>query len=225
MDRAKAPQRLKKCLALSKSPEPHEAAAALRQAQKLMEAFDLDQDDVQRLEYANEAVSCPIQINQKTPLHLQSLVWLINHAFGVTAVIEHELRESDLSYRIRYFGPVSRIQLAAYTHTVVYRAMNNCWTKYLKENPRLRGVRGARSGFFLGFIDATNAQVIIFAMTDEGKARTDVVKAEHYGERGLVKTKTSNTSTLVSTGMAGLASGSAFALHRPMQADKLKITR
>lgn len=30
-------ERIKKCLALSQSSEPHEAAAALRQAQKLME--------------------------------------------------------------------------------------------------------------------------------------------------------------------------------------------
>ena len=34
--REKLISRLKKCLALSASPEPHEAAAALRQAQKLM---------------------------------------------------------------------------------------------------------------------------------------------------------------------------------------------
>lgn len=46
MDRDTALAKIKKCLALSKSAEPHEAAAALRQAQKLMQQFDLGEQDV-----------------------------------------------------------------------------------------------------------------------------------------------------------------------------------
>lgn len=40
-------RKIKKCLALSESSEPHEAEAALRQAQKLMEAHGISQVDLQ----------------------------------------------------------------------------------------------------------------------------------------------------------------------------------
>ena len=46
MTRDEALQKIKKCLALAASPEAHEAAAAMRQAQKLMEQFVLSAEDV-----------------------------------------------------------------------------------------------------------------------------------------------------------------------------------
>lgn len=46
MTRDEALEKIKKCLALASSPEPHEAAAALRQAQKLMQQFGLSETDV-----------------------------------------------------------------------------------------------------------------------------------------------------------------------------------
>jgi len=224
MDRAKALTLLKKCLALSKSPEPNEAAAAMHHAQKLMAKFGLEQDDVEAAEYGSEKVSCPIQANVKLPMHLTKLVWLINNAFAVTAVVEREMRISDESFAIRYFGPLSRIQLAAYTHTVIYRAMNASWTKYLAEKPFLKKEKGARMGFFLGWLDAIEEQVTALAMTDDERKRTDVVKSNHYG-KDLVKGKTSNMRVAGDTVTAGERAGAGFALHRPMQADKLKITR
>ena len=46
MDKDKALSKIKKCLALAASPNPHEAAAALRQAQKLMDEYGLTMTDV-----------------------------------------------------------------------------------------------------------------------------------------------------------------------------------
>ena len=46
MTRDEALDKIKKCLALAASPEAHEAAAALRQAQKLMAQFGLTETDV-----------------------------------------------------------------------------------------------------------------------------------------------------------------------------------
>lgn len=46
MTRDEALDKIKKCLALAASPEAHEAAAALRQAQKLMAQFGLSEADV-----------------------------------------------------------------------------------------------------------------------------------------------------------------------------------
>ena len=46
MTRDEALDKIKKCLALAASPEAHEAAAAMRQAQKLMAQFGLTETDV-----------------------------------------------------------------------------------------------------------------------------------------------------------------------------------
>lgn len=46
MKREDALKKIKKCLALSRSAESHEAAAALRQAQKLMEQFNLQEGEI-----------------------------------------------------------------------------------------------------------------------------------------------------------------------------------
>ena len=87
MDRAKLLSKIEKCLRLSKSSEPHEAAAALRQAQKMMELHGISEAELGAVGYGNEKVSVPIQVNKKLPIALATLVALIKKAFGVEAVV------------------------------------------------------------------------------------------------------------------------------------------
>lgn len=79
MTRDEALDKIKKCLALASSPEAHEAAAALRQAQKLMAQFDLTEADVSLSDVSEFA-----QAAQNTPLVQWEavLVKLIADAFG-----------------------------------------------------------------------------------------------------------------------------------------------
>ncbi|EXB26057.1 hypothetical protein J537_2336 [Acinetobacter baumannii 1437282] len=49
MNKKEVIEKIKKCLALSKSANQHEAATALRQAQALMEKFNIDVDDAELL--------------------------------------------------------------------------------------------------------------------------------------------------------------------------------
>lgn len=63
MTRDEALQKIKKCLALAASPNQHEAAAALRQAQKLMQQFGLSEVDVSLAdvaEAAQQAMNAPL---------------------------------------------------------------------------------------------------------------------------------------------------------------------
>ena len=48
--------KIKKCLALATSSNPHEAAAAMRQAQKLMERFGISEDDIDIAEVTESAI-------------------------------------------------------------------------------------------------------------------------------------------------------------------------
>ncbi len=60
MTRDKALAKIKKCLALGRSTNPHEAAAAMRQAQKLMAEHGLNDTDVKLipLHTSHPSLSC-----------------------------------------------------------------------------------------------------------------------------------------------------------------------
>jgi hypothetical protein len=56
MDNRKIMDKIRKCLALSQSANEHEAAAALRQAKKLMEAHNISAEDVKAAEVSEARV-------------------------------------------------------------------------------------------------------------------------------------------------------------------------
>ena len=56
MNRSDALLKIKKCLALAASSNPHEAAAAMRQAQKLMAQFQISESDVSLAEVSETSV-------------------------------------------------------------------------------------------------------------------------------------------------------------------------
>src|SRR3546814_513266 len=73
--------KIKKCLALSASPEPAEAAAAMRQAQKLMEKYNIDMATVERPEIFEARVHSKMSVS--TPKRWEvALVAGICRAFG-----------------------------------------------------------------------------------------------------------------------------------------------
>jgi hypothetical protein len=222
MDKQTVFDKIKKCLALGASSNPHEAAAALRQAQKLMDMHGVTQADIDALGYSGETVEVPIQVNKKiVPLHLQHFINLIKKAFGVKLVISHNVRVSDTSYMIHYFGPTARVQMAAYAHVVLFRAMNGAWTKYLRENPDARGQRGARSSFFIGWIHGVSEKVEAIGYSDVERAATDIVLKAAY--QSLVKTKSGKVQWDDEVAGAGVRAARDFDIHRPMNQDKLRL--
>ncbi len=75
-------QRIRKCLALGTSPEPHEAAAALRQARKLMDQYGISDDQV-KLADVNEKSASAGRDAQTPPSWITDLARIICEAFGV----------------------------------------------------------------------------------------------------------------------------------------------
>jgi hypothetical protein len=222
MDREKAMDKIEKCLRLSKSSEPAEAAAALRQAQKMMAAHGITEADLGAAGYGDEKVSCPIQVNVKVNLVLNQLIWTIRDAFGVDAVLEHEKRVTDYSYAVRYIGPNDRVKLAAYAHTVVYRAMTRAWEKHIIADPWVKRVRGARAGFQLGWLETVRSQITALAMTDEDKTGVALVRQRLYG-RELTKSKVNGLAVDGNAMQEGKAAASDFRLNRPVGEQALRL--
>jgi len=161
-DRKRVLERIEKCLNLAKSNEPHEAAAALRQAQKLMAAHGVTEKDVFGETVTNELIITPEPAKRKLPMYMSRIVGLIQRAFGVQALIEPVWHGRNWRMGIRYFGPKGRPQLAVYTHAIIWRQLSLAWNQYAKDNPWMVDQKGARTGFWIGWLDQVRAQVVAF---------------------------------------------------------------
>lgn len=235
-DKGKVLDKIRKCLALGKSANEHEAAAALRQAQKMMQAHGLTDDDVGLVEYLSAQVITDYEFprgrfeikdgkpNMRRPMPrtVGSVVSLIMHAMGVSACMERQAKGGSYFIAIRYFGTRSRVLTAVHAHEVVYRACGRAWRHHLGQFPGLRGQPGARAGFYYGWcsVVARSVQALVTSGEDQEKTRRKI--ASHYREApptGDVNTRKIYGSTLE----AGVEAGADFQIRRPIDEDKRRI--
>jgi hypothetical protein len=209
VDRAKILSKILKCLALSKSCNEHEAAAALRQAQKLMVAHDVSERELGLLSYTSSTVTTNHAVAAVIPVTLSSIIHLIRGAFGVRSLC---LREKY--FVVKYYGPESRVMLAAYAHDVVNKAIKSAWAKELETNPQYKGHRGAKAGFYSAWCAAVRQQVADFAMGDDEVERTVERLAQDYPNTR--KSKVNNQRVLISAMSSGAKAAEGFSLHRPI---------
>lgn len=214
MDRAKLIEKIQKCLSLSKSPEPHEAAAALRQAQKLIALHGVTDNELGFASYASEKVDCPVQAGRTLPEYLATLCSLMQRAFGVRVTVHREIRVSDPSWCVTYYGKADRVALAAYSHPVVWRAMHSSWAQFQKNNPQLKGVTGARSGFFIGWIFGVAKCVTDLGLSDEERQELDSYFDNEVGK--VAQSATSKVKMNTRAVHAGIEASRNFSLHRPI---------
>lgn len=234
MDRETLLKKIKKCLALGKSSNEHEAAAALRQAQKLMEMHGLTEEDVGQTEYVHAVVVTdyewpdPMGRNPgrgvKIPLIIKAVCNLIGHAIGVEKVYEPFKKGNYDMFAVRYFGPRARVMMAEHAHTVVYRAVGRAWRAYLKDNPWIKGRAGGRAGFYMGWCRGVVDKVAAMVPTDEEKRGTELAKSRHYGRELQLERKGERT-LYGNTLEAGAKASADFDMHRPLHESRLRIGR
>lgn len=212
--------RIQKCLNLGKSSEPHEAAAALRQAQKMMEAHGISEADIAGAGIDDSKVDCPIQAGKKVPIQLSLLMRLIKKAFGVDAVVMRTIRVSDASWTVHYFGSPHRLPMATYAHNVVYKAMEQAWAKARVDNPMWAGVRGGRGSFQIGWLESIADKIEAIGFTPEEQMALEIRLNATYP--ALYKTKVGPIALYDGVRNAGNKEGSSFSLHRPMNASERK---
>lgn len=212
--RKKLVGRLKKCLALSKSPEPHEAAAALRHAQALMTELGMTEDDLDGLEMADAVVKTREGFGRCRTM--SSLATMMENAFGVKAVFEANPGSAN-RLNVRYIGPRARVMLAEYAHHVVWRAMQSAWDELLVTRPWMKADGGKRQAFHLGWLRAVREKVEALAPT-EAEERAIQRYCDRLYRGGLVTQEAHKGKRLDSSAyMAGAAAASDFQLHRPVE--------
>jgi hypothetical protein len=155
-------QRIRKCLALSGSSEPNEAAAALRQAQKLMEKFGISEDQVQVSEVKESACTAGRSV-QTPPAWLTEIARLVSAAFCVKHFYGITLTGSC---KFVFVGVGPAAEVASYTFTVLRRKCTSARDLYYR---RQRGRRASRvrraDAYAWGWAVAVGAKVREFAQT------------------------------------------------------------
>lgn len=207
--------KIEKCLRLSKSSEPHEAAAALRQAQKLMQQYQITEDDLVGNKVHSTLVITTEPAQDRIPMYLVYLYNLVIRACGVDVVLERPVHGKGHRLAFRYFAVSQRSQLAAHAHVVCTRAMDKDWRAHLAKHPELYDARGARAGFRIGWILAVEKQVMEFGLTDDEAEITRKAIAKHYGEP-LSEARHNQQKVRIESMAAGATAGGEFKMHRPM---------
>jgi hypothetical protein len=217
--REKLVSRLKKCLALSASPEPHEAAAALRQAQKLMRELDLTEADLLGLELADAVVKTREGFGACRTMNF--LVSIVMEAFGVQCIYERNPGTAN-RLNVRYVGPRDRVLMAEYAHRVVWRAMQSSWDDFLARRPWLKGDGGKRQAFHLGWLVGVREKVEAVAPSEEETAAVNRWIAAKFGD--LVPGKAAKQKPVNAAAFnAGVEAAEDFSLHRPVEEGRLAI--
>lgn len=173
-ERAKILARIRKCLALAGSPEPHEAAAALRQAKSLMDKHGLTEDDVslQDIRQLLTGASGSTSVAQWESI----LIHCVRTNFNVEIMFRAGDGGKVVSYRnahgrqrvrlsrkrghLVFIGPENRVQVAVYAYEALRRQLSRARKRHHTDT----GLSGhALNTFALGWVVGVRDQMAALA--------------------------------------------------------------
>jgi hypothetical protein len=218
-EREKLLSKIKKCLALSTSPEPHEAAAAMRQAQKLMEKLGVTAEEVEAPDISEAMVKT--REGYGNCRYMNMLTKVIIDAFAVDVVYSRNPGSAN-RLNVRYFGPKSRVMLAEYTHRVLQRSIEDAWAKYLERRPWMKSVGGKRQAFYLGWLWAVSDKVSAIIPTEVETKATKRFIALRCGELSVFEDR-KRTPLDQSAVAEGMAAAEEFNINVPLAEEQLKL--
>lgn len=214
--------KIKKLLALGKSPNIHEAAAALGKAQELMTQHGLT---AAAIEFSEITISKKkvASAAKALPPHIAILANLIARAFGVKAVFGQDFKWANYRLQserfVHFVGPGSRPEVASYAYAVLARQLARDRAAFLKAHKRMKK-RGARieraDAFCVGWVRGVSKVVTDYTVSETERSLIDSALALHY-TLAPAKTKTvSLGGRCADDFFKGLASGSKARLHPGM---------
>lgn len=217
--RARALDRIKKCFALAKSSNPHEAEAAMRQARKLMDKFKLEIGDVHATQ--TEEFSLRIGKAKSVPPHwIRMLSMTVSKAFGCVSFYSYGPDGQSLIF----IGEIGSAEMSAYAYEVLIRQLKDSKRKYLSGVSIQGTVQRRKAGVLYAeaWIIGVHKRVEEFSGVTE-----EVERAIHaYTQRnypGVPVTKMKRRKLDMDAYRAyiqGKRDGESVSLHKPMGRDE-----
>lgn len=221
MDREKALAKIKKCLALAKSSNPHEAAAAMRQAQILMSQHNISETDLSLADVGESAVSA--RLNAATPWETH-LVQMIAEAFGCS-YLSQSIRYLTASHAVArkreyiFIGVGSAPEVAGYAFNVLARQCAKDRLEHIRRQPKsckpiTKTARGDE--FALGWVAGVRRLVQMFSGSERSQHLIDQYIATKYPdlETRDVKDRAKGRNVSLNDRYEGMAAGRKAKLDR-----------
>lgn len=123
-------EKIKKCLALAKSTNPHEAAQALKQAYALMKKHNVD-ESIADISEITRGESLDYSNTKSGVVYLDRLLGIVQRCFDVNAVqnIRHSYRTKQT---IRFIGNSSDVMIAEYAWAYLARILKKSRAEFIK---------------------------------------------------------------------------------------------
>ena len=141
MNKKEIIEKIKKCLALSKSANQHEAATALRQAQALMEKYNIDADDAELLGIVNAEILG--SGSQKPPVFESMLAQSIAKLMDCKVFLSYQVHRTTSTAKVvavwHFTGFDPAPEIASYAFDVLYRQLKKARTNFI--NTKLNRVQ------------------------------------------------------------------------------------
>lgn len=224
MSREEAIVKIRKCLALSKSANEHEAGNALRFAQKLMQEFQIDPDllDIVEATSASKAT--------KTPSQWETwLVKIISSSMQCKPIFRPASRYfKDVKAQWTFIGVDPAPEIASYAFDVLYRQANKARKDFIDTSLKRVTVRKNKIRRADCFSDAwvETVQSLISKTTldipGNTKERIEKYLQKSRGELGTFTPKDRNEGKKVNASdyNAGRQAGKSAQLNNPVSGGK-----
>jgi len=182
MDKKTAIDKVRKCMALAKSGEPHEAAAAMRQAQKLMERFGIEHPELLVAEVSEEWAKSAC--SSKPTRYEVVLASAVASAFACDIIFTRRLSKSGLAIDGGYsfIGAAPAPDVACYTFTVLLRQLRRSRTNYIRTALKRyrKNKTAAADQFCEGWVIAVRNLIAAVAPTPEQKRAIEAYMHINY---------------------------------------------
>lgn len=221
MTRDEALQKVRKCLALASSSNEHEAAAAMRQAQKLMQQFGIDDADVSLADVSEAATDAHTADLVEWEARLSSL---IAEAFGCDVFrVQRRTLGPTLRFRRRsmwvFVGVGAAADVAAYAYEVLARQCAKDRRAHIARQPRTckAATKTARGDLYAqAWVSGVRAKVEALAGSTRNTALiAQYMERAHPGMRGVAaKDRTKGRNVKDNDWHAGTEAGRGARLDR-----------
>lgn len=213
MDKKKALEKIKKCLALGKSANEHEAAQALKQAQALMKQYGIGTEEIKLSDVGEFGAQAAMTL----PQWHWNLTAICAKAFDCKRYFDVALGE------MVFVGVAGKQELAAYAYEVLLRQLRKARREYMATE--LKRVRIAKNKtyradcFCEGWVHTVWQQVRLFA---GNKEEVELVKRYLEGKkltRAKARTAAASTAAKAAGGydrLRGAEQGKEAQLHHAM---------
>ena len=197
MDRKKALEKIKKCLRLATSANPHEAAAAMRQAQALMKEHGVGQADV---DMSGVEVSTAVAGSKVTPAK-----WVSQLSQTVAKAYACKVLFASGIGRWNFVGEIAEV--ASYTMTVLLRQIRQARRDFilttLKRCKPATKIKRA-DVFCEAWVSAVYEQVMQFANAELSPA-VELYLSHHYPDTVQKKPRDRAATTRQRFGLRALS--------------------